>query len=224
MSYEFQKGIRCDLVNGFTRRELSIDCSRVDIINASSLNAVVTLALTLEDGRIIEDIELQKTGYYESPLQIKRVTMDAAAQSGEWVELRFSHTPTPPERFGYKRGADDALSAIGTVDVVTAVTLVDAVTEITEPVVTRSGQTIDHAAVTVGTTAAQIVAADADRTRITIMNNSASIIYVGKDNAVTTSNGLPVVGGGAVTLETGAAVWGISSSAGNDIRYLVEKK
>lgn len=91
-----------------------------------------------------------------------------------------------------------------------------------EAIVTRSGNELAVGAATVGTSAVAIVPADAYRTRVTVFNNGANEIEVG-GLGVTVGNGLPVAAGGSLTLETGAALYGISAVAGVDVRYLEEK-
>lgn len=88
--------------------------------------------------------------------------------------------------------------------------------------VTSSGGTMMvQGAVTVGVVAAQIRPANALRFSSMIKNNSAGIIYLGADNAVTTANGFPLGAGDAITIDdTTAEIWGIGSGAGLDCRYL----
>lgn len=80
--------------------------------------------------------------------------------------------------------------------------------------------------VTVGTTAQLILAAAAGRLSLLIQNLGAADIYIGNSNAVTTGNGVKVPASGgvfAVNQMDGTAplAWyGISGSAGNDVRYI----
>jgi hypothetical protein len=81
---------------------------------------------------------------------------------------------------------------------------------------------INYAAVAVGASAVQVVAANGLRDNVIVHNNHASqILYLGDDSSVTTANGLPVPAGQKVTLEgyTGP-VYGIASGAATDTRYL----
>lgn len=92
-------------------------------------------------------------------------------------------------------------------------------------IVTSSvGSTLAAAAVTVGTAAAQVAAAASTRQKLTIKNNSTTAtLYLGADNTVTTATGLPLGPGEGFTVEgTTAAVWGIASAAGTDVRTLEE--
>lgn len=78
------------------------------------------------------------------------------------------------------------------------------------------------AAVTVGTSAVVVAAANVDRRSVLIVNNAANVIYVGPAG-VTTATGVPVAaGGGALTLNTTAAIYAIAGSAGNNVRVLQE--
>ena len=77
------------------------------------------------------------------------------------------------------------------------------------------------AAVTVGLVAGQIAAADVDRAGLIIQNLGAADVYVG-GSAVTTASGIKIASGGVLTLETGAAVYAVSGSAGQDVRVLQE--
>lgn len=77
-------------------------------------------------------------------------------------------------------------------------------------------------AVSVGTSAVQIDQGTANRRYVLVMNNGTATIYVGKDNTVTTSNGIPVSAGSSLSLNLGPSLqlWGISGTAGQDVRVL----
>ena len=84
------------------------------------------------------------------------------------------------------------------------------------------GSAVENAAVTVGTTAELLDAADGNRRALTIQNLGAADIYVG-DSDVTTANGVKVASGGTYVLtENTAAVYGRSGTAGQDVRVLAE--
>jgi hypothetical protein len=85
------------------------------------------------------------------------------------------------------------------------------------------GATVAAAAVTVGTSAVALAAASSGRHSVTVQNLGGADIYVGP-SGVTTSSGLKIeANGGAVTLDKQtAAIYGISGSAGNDVRVLTE--
>lgn len=87
------------------------------------------------------------------------------------------------------------------------------------------GTTLASSAVTVGTTAVSLAAADTTRRAITIVNTSASAtLYVGA-SGITTSTGAPILpsASGTFSSSAGAAWFGIASAAGTDVRVLEEK-
>jgi hypothetical protein len=78
------------------------------------------------------------------------------------------------------------------------------------------------AAVTVGTSAAALPAsALANRRTVTVYNNGSATIFLGPSGVLTTT-GLPVTAGSAFSLDLAAGVvlYGISGSAGQDVRVL----
>lgn len=78
--------------------------------------------------------------------------------------------------------------------------------------------------VNIGNTATLIIAANAARQELIITNNSTSPdIYIGPDNTVTTTNGLPLYAGQTRERSRGFSihlgdVYGISASGTADIR------
>lgn len=85
-----------------------------------------------------------------------------------------------------------------------------------------ANQTAAYGSDTVGTSAAQIRAANTARGTLLIQNLSVNEIFIGTDSSVTTTNGIKVAAGGNIELTVTSAVYGISAVAGNDIRYLEE--
>lgn len=77
-------------------------------------------------------------------------------------------------------------------------------------------------AITVGTSATQIRAANTSRRSISIFNNGSVTVYVGYDNTVTVSNGMPIPPGGERELRVTSDVYGIAGTAGQDVRYISE--
>ena len=79
----------------------------------------------------------------------------------------------------------------------------------------------NYAAVTMGTAAAVIKAANADRFGIAVFNLGSVTIYLGYSNAVTTAAGFPLLSNTGLYFDgyTGA-LWGISGTASQDVRYL----
>jgi len=77
----------------------------------------------------------------------------------------------------------------------------------------------------ISTSATKIVDANTDRRTLIIMNHSGSTVFIGKDNTVTTSNGLAVTAGSALNLTRllegyKGAVYGIVASGTATISYL----
>lgn len=77
---------------------------------------------------------------------------------------------------------------------------------------------VSHGAKPVGATAV-LIAAARDRAAITIQNKGAAAVVVG-GSGVTTASGIEIAAGATLTLETGAAIYGIAASGTNDVRYL----
>lgn len=87
----------------------------------------------------------------------------------------------------------------------------------------KPGGTLTGGAVTVGTAAAQYIAADANARSVSIYNASTSAtVYIGFDNTLTTANGMPVPPLAEREIRTADAIWAIASAAGVDTRYLKE--
>lgn len=79
-------------------------------------------------------------------------------------------------------------------------------------------------AVSVGTGAVQLIAANTFRQRIVIQapaGNSAAVIVGGA--GVTLANGMILEPGGVMILNASAAIWGIASLAGQSVRILEER-
>lgn len=103
-----------------------------------------------------------------------------------------------------------------------------------QQVTLASQGTAKYAAVTVGTGAVLLTAGTnptggkqdmssvGDRKNITIFNNGTATIYIGSDSSVTTATGLPIPAGSQYSADYGSkvTVYGISGSAGQDVRVL----
>ena len=81
-----------------------------------------------------------------------------------------------------------------------------------------------YGTVTVSDTATKIVDAQTDRQELTLVNNSENVVYLGQDDSVTTSNGVPLYETQTQnrSLTTGfwrGPVYGIVSSGSSDVRY-----
>ncbi len=76
--------------------------------------------------------------------------------------------------------------------------------------------------VPVGTAAVQIVAANANRARLRIANLGGALVLVGDAATVTTGNGYPIPAGGEREFSHQEAVFAISGTAGQDVRFSEE--
>lgn len=89
-------------------------------------------------------------------------------------------------------------------------------------VTTSVGSAVEGAAVSVGTSATLLDAADSTRQSVTLKNAGAVTVYVGP-SGVTTTNGLPLEPGEALTVDkTTAALYAIVASGSCDVRVFVE--
>jgi hypothetical protein len=208
MSYEFKNAVKYELDRAYTRYEVSVDCYRLEVTDASSVDATINVELILADRSKIKDIELKKSGYYESPIKIRKIRITSAVQSNEWVKIRNTDMSNPPDQPKYKAGADDIIDAIGSID---------------SPVVTKSGNNINNDNETVTTSATLISAANTNKTRITVQNISSSDVYLG-GSSVTTSIGIKLPPDAIRIVETGAAYYGIVASGTADLRIEEELK
>lgn len=85
------------------------------------------------------------------------------------------------------------------------------------------GATIASSAVSVGSTATTLVTSSATRRSVGIYNNGSVTVFVGP-SGVTTSNGFPVLPGGALFVDEGATaeLRGIVSTGTCDVRVVTE--
>jgi hypothetical protein len=86
-----------------------------------------------------------------------------------------------------------------------------------------AGGSIAQAAVSVGTTATLLSAANASRKSVVLQNLGSSPVYLG-GASVTTANGVEIAGGGGAIVvdKTTAALYGIVSAGTSDVRVLTE--
>ena len=76
-------------------------------------------------------------------------------------------------------------------------------------------------AVSVASTATSILAANTSRKAAFIANNGTQTVYLGRDNTVTTANGLPLAAGQTWPDDTSTDAWyGIVASGTCDVRFL----
>lgn len=65
-----------------------------------------------------------------------------------------------------------------------------------------------------------IILANASRKSILLKNAGTSTIYIGKTNAVTTSTGFPINAGESYYFYTKEAIYGITASTTEDVRFI----
>lgn len=84
--------------------------------------------------------------------------------------------------------------------------------------------TFAAAAVTVNSTAVEVLAASGTRRRTTLQAGwqGTTAIYVGTSNAVTTANGFQLMPGDQMVIEGGGAIWAIAAGSGESVRYFAE--
>jgi len=93
--------------------------------------------------------------------------------------------------------------------------------EIVKPVITQGGTEGTNAAVSVGTTATQILSADADRTGYALANMTAGkTVFLGTTSGVTATNGFPLNGGDKMSWNGRHALYGIVQAGTADIRKI----
>lgn len=108
---------------------------------------------------------------------------------------------------GYGDISDDRLNISGSIDA------------------SSNGTTITNTAHTVGTSAAELLAADSTRRSVLIKNmDTTNSIFVGADNTVTTANGFEIEAGQAIAMDKApqAAIHAIGAAASIDVRTLQE--
>lgn len=79
--------------------------------------------------------------------------------------------------------------------------------------------TLNHGAVTVGTGAITIKAANTSRKSILIRNNGSTNVFIGP-SGVTATNGYKMTPGKCLYLVDVEIIYGISDSGSNSVRYL----
>ena len=77
--------------------------------------------------------------------------------------------------------------------------------------------------ITVTTTATRLLTANTARTSFLMVNNGSASVFIGENNTVTTSNGLPIASGGQLAEDRGVRlylgdVFGIVASGTEDMR------
>lgn len=87
------------------------------------------------------------------------------------------------------------------------------------------GTTATNSAVSIGTTAALISAANSQIISRIVQNaHATNVLYIGNSSSVTSANGLKIPAGSQLTLDKSYGdIYGIASGAATDVRLLVEQ-
>ncbi|MEW8131482.1 MAG: hypothetical protein AB2758_20710 [Candidatus Thiodiazotropha endolucinida] len=93
---------------------------------------------------------------------------------------------------------------------------------ITGGIKSAANPTVSYGAVSVGSTATLIQAANANRSSCLVQNLGAAPIYIGSDSSVTVSNGIEIPVGGSMEVKHIRTVYGICASGTQDTRYMEE--
>lgn len=125
------------------------------------------------------------------------------------VEVHNTHAATQTIELVVAQGDVQDSRLVGNVDISGGIRLV-------------SGVSASYGAVTVDTTAVLVAAANAQRSTLLIQNQGSANIAVGPDASVTTATGIVVAPGGSMSVTVGTAIYAISGSAGQDVRFLEE--
>jgi hypothetical protein len=68
--------------------------------------------------------------------------------------------------------------------------------------------------------ASQIVPAYPSRSGIVLVNSGANTVYIGENNTVTISTGIPIAAGSSLSLATTGALYGITSGGSDVVGWL----
>ena len=196
-----------DLTAGATKRRIEVLGRYVQIADASSASAKISVAVDESFDECFEN--LKKDGKIFEGQGFKCIYVSFDAQPGEWVRLVVSDGPEDYKVDNPSQGTIDAIAS--PVDV----------SGIADPVVIRGGSTRSHGQKSVNTSATEIIAANADRTSYAVLNPSASVVlYIGSDNTVTSSNGWPLQPGQSFTGIDKGGVWGVFASSSANVPWI----
>jgi hypothetical protein len=150
------------------------------------------------------------------------IEVSFSANEEDFLPLAYNNKiATPAERGVIRWNAQPGVTAIVTIAKDAGKFFADTPNP-KQLVVASGGTSLTNAAVTVGTAEVLLAAADPTRQSVTIQNLGAADVYVGA-TGLTTATGVKLASGGAITLDKQtAAIYGISGSAGQDVRVLTE--
>jgi hypothetical protein len=191
-----RKPFRFDLASARAEKEVPVKGRFLRIVDASDASAAIYISIEETGGGAAR--RMTKNGKIFEGQGFSRIFITNEAQANKWIEFVISD------------GEDDydvENPSLGTID------------EIAGKVIIGGGSGRIHGEKTVNTTAVEVLPANADRTSWLVHNNGNVDIFLGSDNTVTAANGMPVPAGGKVGDVDGGAVWAISGTAGQDVRY-----
>ena len=178
----------------------------IQIIRSSSADAAIFVAV--DDGFSDEDyIELKRGDSLKVDGGFERIYVRNAAQAGEWVEMLVT-------------GSEDEFSV--------ELAPRGEVNSISQPVVTKGGNTLAHSQVSVVSAAAAVlgIAAAAATTEWIIKNDSgaAGTLYIVDSVAGTSATGFPLLAGEAVSMQVTDDVYLYAAGGNADARILKGSK
>lgn len=153
-----------------------------------------TYAIRLDDGA---PTKFQTGIAFDSPQVFTAVEIINTAAQTQTIEVLVSDGPVDDNRL------------VGQVD-------------ISGGIRAAGNRSATYGAVTVGTSAQLVAAANNNRGTVLVQNLGAAPVYLGTDASVTTGTGLELAAGGVATLTVQTAVYAIAGSAGQDVRFLEE--
>lgn len=169
----------------------------IQVVDASS--AAATIGIALQDNILdLKFFDIKKNGRLGDRQGFSKFYIKNTAQAGEWVKIIVTD------------GNDDFYVENSDLGVIT---------EISEPIKTKGGAGRTHGVDTVGTSAVELMAANADRTGWYVFNNGSVDIFIGDSGAVTDADGTPVPPKTGIGGDDGDAIHAISGSAGQDVRH-----
>jgi len=85
---------------------------------------------------------------------------------------------------------------------------------------TKTSSSGDYDRVSVGATPTVVVPANEDRVWILLRNEGPETVYIGFDDSVDPTNGMPLEPGESVPLPHSGSIYAVSSGAGSTIKYM----
>lgn len=77
-------------------------CHRLEIINASSANALLNISIVSREGEVQSPLPMTLNAVIENPFLISEIVLDSEAQANAWVDVFVINlTSNPPSKFSY---------------------------------------------------------------------------------------------------------------------------